>query len=173
MNKNLVEAFKALKPVVAADFTRHVNISLGGLINKYGAKIGDVHSPFFGHDYAVYRSFCHMLAKTKVSGLAVYSIDADKVEKEATRYADEQVDSFIAKLTRKLGNVESVTIKTIDGPSFECVISGVLSGGETVRVEQRRVVNCSPKGRFYNQWPALIYVDGKRVTEAQFKKLTA
>lgn len=36
---------------------------------------------------------------------------------------------------------------------------------------QDRIFNVISKGTLYNQWPARIYIDGKRISEAAYKRL--
>lgn len=167
---DIAASFEALKPAIAADFTAFVTERLNQLVAKYPGSIEKLYSQW-GRDADAYRSLRHMLKGLYEHGVPV-SVDADAVAKEAKRYADDQIAAFTLKLTRKLGNLTNVEIFDIDTGRFEFTIQG-HAGDRLVRVEQGRIINTSPKGKLFHQWPARIYVDGKLTPEAKFKAIAA
>jgi len=87
------------------------------------------------------------------------------LEKRAKQIGREQAESMSAKLARKLDGVTDLEVKHINGGDL--TLAGKRKGASVV-IQQSTVTKVSSKGTWYNQWPALIYVDGKRVTEKNF-----
>lgn len=174
------QAFDAFKPAIAADYTRWVTATYDRLLAAYGPtfRSGSTRlSNHYGRDggsYRAIRSFIKHADDSRFDSPAV-GINTDRLAKSATQYADEQVDGMTAKLNRKLGDLAEVTVPTLDTSRVEFVILGLLHSGtpgaRIVRCEQSRVMNVSPKGNPFHQWPARIYVDGKFTSEKQFKTL--
>jgi predicted nucleotide-binding protein (sugar kinase/HSP70/actin superfamily) len=92
------------------------------------------------------------------------------LEKCAKEYAEQAVQSFVAKLTKKLGALTDVQVLWANGDRFTIV--GKL-GDRDVKVHQDRVFKVSTQGTPFHQWPARIYLDGKFTPEAAFKKVAA
>ena len=176
MNKinDLTATFDALKPGVAADFERFVTDALTRIIAANPTREAQTKlANSWGTDANLFRAFRSLLGSERTADgrhIIATGPDAERVAKAAKQYADDQIASFTMKLVRKLGDLTNVEIKNIDLSGFQFLITGFL-GERKVSVEQNRIINVSVKGNPYHQWPALIYVDGKKVSEAQFKKL--
>lgn len=97
-------------------------------------------------------------------------LDWAKMDADAIKYADDQVAAFVYKLLRKVGDLNNANVLDADASRFEFRIIGELQGHK-ISVSQNRVLNCSPLGTLYHQWPAKIYVDGKFTPEAAYKGL--
>lgn len=177
MNKinDLTAKFDTLKPGLAADFEQFVTRTMTRILAENPTREAQTKlANGWGQDGNLFRAFRNLLTyaptETNRGQLVANGLDAERVEKAAKSYADDQVAKFTMKLVRKLGDLTNVEIKDIDVGSFQFLIKGQL-GERRVSVEQNRIINCSVNGNLFHQWPAHIYVDGKKVSEAQFKKL--
>ncbi|WVW77455.1 hypothetical protein Bhz59_00069 [Stenotrophomonas phage vB_SmaS_Bhz59] len=176
MNKinDLTAKFDTLKPGLAKDFEEFVTKELTRIVAENPTR--DAQSKLansWGRDGNLFRAFRGLLA---YAPSATYQMtpavgpDAERVTKAAKSYADDQVAKFTMKLVRKLGDLTNVEIRDIDMGGFQFLITGQL-GERKVSVQQNRIINCSVNGNLFHQWPALIYVDGVKTSEAAFKKL--
>lgn len=100
--------------------------------------------------------------------LVINEVDLAKV---AAKWAEAAALEWYGKIVSKLGEVESIVEHAAPSRS-DLRLSGVKAGRE-FRLEQQRIMKSSPKGRVFNQFPARLYVDGKFVSEAAFKKMFA
>lgn len=172
---NIAAAFDMLKPGLAEDFIKSVTERCEQLLAKYESdarkmsSLGSSYS-YDGETYRAMRGFLTATARHPVSNFAIsYGVDHDRIAKEAVRYADFTIAKFVIKLTAKLADLDDVEfVQSQYGTDFS--ICGKLNGRE-VQVDQRQILNWSPKGNPFHQFPALIYVDGKKVSEKQFKEL--
>lgn len=98
---------------------------------------------------------------------AVGVVNSEWLEKNAQQFADDQVESFIVKLEGKIGHLTDVSLQMLGNAAF--TIHG-KHGDEQVTVEQQVVFKTSSKGTFFLQWPARIYVNGKFISEKEFKQ---
>jgi len=98
-------------------------------------------------------------------------INVERIESGASRYATNVIETFIAKIDSKLGALESS--KLISGNRFfEFFVEGVKDG-KNVSIKQSMRQNWSANGKPFDQFPALCYIDGKRIKASEFKKLFA
>lgn len=98
-------------------------------------------------------------------------VDMERIERGASAYATSVIDSFVAKIESKLGALESS--KVISGRGdFEFYVEGVKDG-KNVSIKQTLRQNWSSQGVPFDQFPALCYIDGKRIKASEFKKLFA
>lgn len=99
-----------------------------------------------------------------------YVLDQEKAQAWARTWATAQLTAAAAKLSDKIGNLSDVRI---DGAPEAGMfrVRGYLPDGSEVCVDQDRIINVSSKGTLYNQWPARIYLNGKRISEAAYKRL--
>lgn len=172
--QNISSEFDAMVPAIAADFTAWVTKQLERILAQYDRKQISQLGNSWGYDGGVWRqlrTFTRMVDEngndtTRFTNL--YRIDHDRITSKATQYAQYQVDSFKAKLEAKLVDLTDVSDLRINGLNF--TFNGKL-GERKVHVEQTTVLKCSNKGTLFNQWPCRIYLDGKFISEAAFKKL--
>jgi hypothetical protein len=59
-------------------------------------------------------------------------------------------------------------VRALDGARFRIV---GIKNDRSICIEQDRIVNVSPKGTLFNQFPARIYVNGKFTSAAAYAKL--
>lgn len=179
--------FGKLKPEVAADV---VNYHVGQfeqfhkrfgdeMVNKlsvsgYNPKLaeGVSHRDVEQYRQAVQPFLTGESITTRVGQRTKPQLDMARLKREADKYAEHQIAQFVIKLTQKLGDLSSVTIKRADVHGFQFDIHGTLRG-HNVSVTQSRKFVVNQHGTAFHQWPALIYVDGKATTEAAFKRLAS
>lgn len=182
--------FDKLIPALEADYIAFVTNQLERLLKTYDDTALRNLANSWHQDGYIYRNLRRFLcnveqqraiangeADTRFTYGASYrkilnGIDHAHVAKEATAYARDQVDSFIFKLTRKFGDLTNVTVHFADTNALECTITGEQAGHK-VYIQQDRIINTSKNGKPFHQWPARLTVDGKRVSEAAWKKLVA
>ena len=170
MTNPFQNAFDAYAPALATDFVAYHIRVITRLIAKYEGKLFGLgnSSDADGGAYRNSRSYIEYDGN-RTNSLA-NGVNLTRLQKDADEYARFAIESFVAKLTKKLAALTGVEVKRADGATF--VITGML-GERRVRVEQTQVFKVSSKGTPFHQWPARIYVDGKFTSEAAFKKLAA
>lgn len=173
--QNISNEFDAMVPAIAADFVAWVTAQCEKFVAMDAKTLSQLpHS--WGYQGGLFRQLRQFLVTIDENGndtnrlRYTYRVDHARIAKKSVEYAQAQVDSFKAKLEAKLVDLTDVRDVTIQGVNF--TFRGTLKG-HTVRVEQTTVLKCSPKGTLFNQWPCRIYLDGKFISEAAFKKLAA
>lgn len=156
-------AFADYAPVLAAEFTSYFTRIIERAIAD-----GENHDSLWrkNKEASQFAKFDGSRLSSKVIG-----INHDWLAKSAANYGTATVDSFVAKLTKKLGCLIDVEVRRANA-SGSFVITGKL-GDRIIRVEQQQVFKISTHGTPFHQWPARIYVDSKFTPEASFKKLAA
>lgn len=96
----------------------------------------------------------------------------DVLEREAMKYAVDVTASAKHKISAKLESLDSIDSIQVREDGCEFDLTGTR-GGRQILIRQRVKHNCRYGGRtgythFY-QFPALIYVDGKRMSEKEYK----
>lgn len=162
MTNTFATAFADYAPVIAADFSAYMRRRVERMIAE-GMNARKAYD-FDKQAYSFAKSDGDRL------GSLIVGVSEEWLAKCAAEYAEATIQSFVAKLTKKLGALTDVEVRRADGATF--VITGKL-GDKAVRVEQSQIFKVSPRGTFFHQWPARIYVDGKFTPEAAFKKLAA
>lgn len=174
--ENIAAEFDAMVPTIAAEFSSWVTKTLERILATYDRKEISNLSNSFSTDGGKWRQLRRFTIMTDENGnpttryTSYYKIDHEKIAKESVRYAQEQIDAFKYKLNQKLANLTDIEKLRIDGSNFRFVAA---LGENEVMVEQTTVLKCSNKGTLFNQWPCRIYVNGKFMSEAAFKKLAA
>lgn len=163
----IANALEVFKPLVAQDYTNAVVSQVNALAAKYDLtdrKVTVDLANSWGEDGNRFRSLRNFV-NTKTGG-----IYQEWLEKKAKAYAEDSVNAMVFKLVAKLGNLENVTVSGLDHTALTVTIRGTLHGAAVV-LTQQRIINVSPKGKLFHQWPALIYVNGKKVSAAAYAKL--
>lgn len=166
-------ALEAEKTEIAASYIRHVDATLARLVRL----VGDTSEAFNGiargrhgdHCQSIYFSISPLITSVKVDGVACVRLADHRVAAAAAEYAEQTIDQMIEKLEGKTGGLTEVEVLSVSAGASEVTLRG-LRGGDLVAIEQRQILNCSPKGKLFNQYPALIYVNGKKTSEAAYKR---
>lgn len=96
-------------------------------------------------------------------------LDEAEVAKVATRDAEALAANYAAKVEAKAAGMADVTVSAMDA-SGAFVVTGTKAG-RAVEIRQSIVTKTSPKGNWFHQFPALVYIDGKKSTEKALKAL--
>jgi len=174
--ENISAEFDAMVPTIADDFKNWVTKTLERILSTYDRKeisqLGNSWSSD-GGKWRQLRTFTIMVDENGEPTnrfTSRYKVDHERIAKESIRYAQAQVDAFKFKLNKKLADLTDIENLRIESTEFQ--FNGMF-GENKVRVEQTTVLKCSNKGTLFNQWPCRIYVNGKFMSEAAFKKLSA
>ena len=181
MNANINAALAAEKPAAAAEFEQYIREYFAAFIAEFGDDGGKFNSSggygiwtsqgeYFNRRRRVIVWFVGYRKTTEdYYGPSVVYLDEAAVAKAAAEYADQTIDQMVIKLEGKTGGLSEVEIVSISPGALEVNLRG-KRGAEVVTIEQRKILNMSSRGTLFNQYPALIYVNGKRFSEAAFKR---
>jgi hypothetical protein len=97
-----------------------------------------------------------------------YRIDDAALARNAKRYGADTSLAWYSKMKSKLCDLENVTVSDPRMGS-QVTVSGT-HGDNKVEVFQHAIINVSPLGTLFHQFPARIYVNNKFQSEAQYKK---
>ena len=123
------------------------------------------------YDSNVLYSMTKKVDENKHGIRAPRELNVERIESGAFKYATNVIETFIAKIDSKLGALESSKV-IFGSANFEFFVEGVKDG-KNVSIKQTLRQNWSTKGKPFDQFPALCYVEGKRIKAAEFKKLFA
>lgn len=168
---NLTDAFTYHKPVVKAEFAARYQRVFDKLREMYGDKV--LTNMYTKAGYAMGCIVSPVVSKAegfKFNTNEVYYLDAEKVDRMADFEADKVLKAWQDKLNAKLIGATDATVTEFYANYIE--VTAKL-GDATVTLRQQRIFNFTIEGNMYQQFPALIYVDGKKVSEAAYKKMTA
>jgi hypothetical protein len=166
-------ALEAEKANAAASFTQYVNAVYTRLVEL----VGDTSEAFKGiargrkgeYYQSLHMAISPLLTRSEVEGVERCRLVEHRIAAAAAEYADQTIDQMITKLEGKIGDLHEVEVLKVSPGASGVTLRG-LRGGDVVAIEQRQILNCSPKGKLFNQYPALIYVNGKKTSEAAYKR---
>ena len=171
MNAEIRNALEARKPEIAARAVASIRYTFENLLQKFGPTFKGI---FNSQSVHVYKNVVQPVLtwqgepSHKLNSNGRYVLDEVKLAARADAHAQATVEAWIGKIEAKLGELESAKVHYLSGNRFD--ITGTR-GGYNVRIEQDMIINVSPKGLLFNQWPSRIYVNGKFTPEAKYKKL--
>lgn len=155
-------AVDARKPDLVEDYKRYVSDRFAAMVRDLGEDLAGLGKK---ENEGRRKFYENTLRPIMAPGR---KINADKLQQRATEYADGVADSMRGKIMDKAGEIDAPELQHLNGMNFK--LTGMM-GGKKVSIEQNTIVNVSPLGTMFNQFPARIYVDGKFMPEAAFKKL--
>lgn len=171
----LAAALQAHKPALVESYCRIVRGQFARAVQDLGATL-----PAIGNDWTwakvwreTLRPVAHQPGATSMpahNATLAWVLDESRLLERARAYADAVVESWEGKIQGKLGELEGAEVHAMTGLAF--TITGTRAG-RRVRIEQTCIINVSPLGKLFNQFPARIYLDGKFTSEAAFRKLAA
>ena len=103
------------------------------------------------------------------SMMAPRILDENKVAKRSAEQAAILAANYAAKVEGKAEGMTDVTVSAMDATGA-FIVTGTKSG-HAVEIRQSVVTKVSPKGTWFCQFPALVYIDGKKSTEKALKAL--
>jgi hypothetical protein len=152
-------ALEAFAPELAAQFAGFATNRIERLIEQFGLGLKGIAN---SGQYKSYEAVAGLF--DRYTG----EIRADRIEAAADAYAVTTIEAWAAKIDQKVGDLTDASVQALDGARFR--ITGT-KGDRRVVIEQDRIINVSPKGTLFNQFPARIYVDGKFTSAAAYAKL--
>lgn len=158
---NTAAALEAFAPELAARYVRNVEATLARLVAKFGPALRGIANASEYHQWQSIVACCRRTAE----GVAINDAQLAHL---ANQYAADTVAAWAAKIDAKLGELEAAELVRGGGMTF--LLKG-RKGDRLVDIEQTMIVNISPKGTLFNQFPARIYVDGKFTSAKAFAAL--
>lgn len=168
MNDAIFAAMDAYKPVIAERWVQSMRNLFEDIVAKHGPSLRGLSNCW---TYAkVYRNtgLGRFVVSTGEYKNEVNTLNEERLTAAGMEVAGRVVEEWVGKIAMKMGELEQATAEYVSGTSFR--ITGTR-GGHDVRIEQQMIINVSRLGTPFNQWPSRIYVDGKAMSEAAYKKM--
>lgn len=173
-NATIHAALLARIPALAESTESLLRAQFAGLLGQFGENMKGICN---SRSYSVWvntiRGLCDRAEpsdkKPWEHDRGVYTLNDEKVARAARRIAEGAATAWEAKINAKLGELDDATVHA-DGVRF--MISGHRAG-KKITIDQDMIVNVSPKGTLFNQFPARIYIDGKFTSAANYAKVFA
>lgn len=165
-------AFSNHRDTLAASAERRIRATFAAAVSKLGPSLRGI-----SNDWTFARVWTGTLSAVATTNGArvvddlVWSLDESRLAAFVTKWADDEIEAAVAKLDAKIAGVVDVEVVSASGGAAWFVVVGKLADGRAVRVEQDQIVNVSKLGKLFNQWPARIYLDGKKTSEAAFARM--
>jgi hypothetical protein len=176
LNPQLRAEFEAQAPQLEADFIKYVKGWFENTFAKYEGKIpaypsASKYSKYEYQNIAQLRQYCNIVAADgdRSGRNSTLSLNEAHLAKVAKQYGEEAAVQWFYKTNAKLGKLDDATLVN-DNQHGYVVVKGTRDGKEVV-LRQQRVGKTNQHGTYFHQFPALLYVDGKKTTEAAYKKL--
>ena len=152
-----------LNQVLKAQVSSSIRATFNELLAKFGDQMKGVAN---SRQYSVWRETVRPCCDRSSNRMdATFSLNDSSVDSFSTTLAGEMADELLNKINQKIGSIEGGKAVRVSGANFIIVGS---KNGNSVRIEQNQIINCSVKGKLFNQYPSRIYVDGKFVSAAKF-----
>ena len=173
-NPVLKAAFMARAPELAADWADYVRRVYANVATDfpdgvpYWVASGTRHHSAINN---ILRDGCNSKEVTSLLGQKTYMLVLDEayLTIKAKAYGDEAALNWFHKTNAKLGDVSGVEMGA-PGSNMQVVAE---RSGKKIVLDQQRIINCSPKGKLFHQFPSRLYVEGKFTPESAYKKLFA
>lgn len=172
------EALMTQAPYLAERFEAYVRETFALMVRKYGPSLSfpwklNAWSPEYKErerDRAAMAPIWTLLVndgpKYGPEESKVYRLNEEKLKEKATQYGIAMATQWATKTEGKLGTDPTDVKLGRTGDNFSL---HMLKNGVPVYITQQVIFKVSSKGLPYNQFPALIYVNGKFTPEAKFK----
>ena len=168
MEKTIHAALEAEIPAIVTQFVEHMRGQFERLFAAYGDNwlsiIRGNHGPYEQLRAQTVLQVCHYRGRYEAVGF-----DPDEAHRMGLESALNITQQMAHKMAHKLGALTNVQITMLRPGARELTLTG-LRGTDTVLVNQQRVDHWNQYGTHYAQFPALIYVNGKKVSEAEYKR---
>jgi hypothetical protein len=173
---NLHESLQQYSEKIAESYIQNITHLFQKVVDKHGPTLKGVYSCW---SYAkVFTKTLKYLVKSTLIDSAkpyamdnrTYTLDEVLVKNAAEAYAVETVAAWEKKIQSKLVDLKDAEVKYFTGLRFD--ISGAVKNKKVV-IHQDMILNVSKLGTLFNQFPARIYVGGKFMSEASYKRMLA
>jgi hypothetical protein len=120
-------------------------------------------SPYNSWDMAGAARMAGLVTKTVHGMPGTEYLDDALVVKHSRTQAELLTAKYAAKVEAKAEGMTDVKVSQMDAKGY-FIVTGTKAG-HAVEIRQSVVTKCSSKGTWFAQFPALVYIDGKRSTE--------
>lgn len=162
MELEIITAIKAQIPAMAQSFEGMVLRTHQAITSRHGATLAGI---FNSRDIFAYRSIAHCLNQMP-DGKTAIEVCPRKCAAAAYAYAEASALELAQKVIAKVEELTDVEVVRLEGYTF--TINGKRNG-QQVAIIQNMILNCSSRGILFNQFPAHIYINGKRISENKYK----
>jgi hypothetical protein len=153
-------------PAVAASYVALVHTTYNALVQKMGGT--NMKGIYNRREIFTFRAIEACINKEMGAwpeNSMICTIDETKLAAAAAAHAEATVAEWAAKITAKMGELDTAEVAAMGSTSFS--VSGTKNG-KRVHIEQTMIINVSSRGILFNQFPALIYVEGKKTPASKF-----
>ena len=165
------QAFDAHRPTLEAQADRRIRAVFARAVERHGPQLRGITADWdLAHVYDNTLRFVLSCSDSSSRDWA-YTLDEAKLAAWVACWAEAQLDGAAVKLDAKIGDLTEINVVRGDGCWF--VVTGTHPNGSKVTVKQDQILNVSSRGTLFNQWPAHIYVNGHKVSEAAYKRIAA
>jgi len=175
---NMLDAFKDAQGALEEQYKQQVIFHF----EKMKSVLGDTLKGVFNYQYAlIFRELVQRNVKKdlpkavlmySINDKTPYVIDEVKLQENARKYAIITIEDAARKIVSKVGELTDMKGSTLNTAGMGIVFSARgKRGADEVHIDQSMIINTSRNGKVFNQWPARIYVNGKLVSEKNYKKL--
>jgi len=165
INESIKSALKSQKEVIAKEYREYIISQIESAKRQLGPELVRI-----GNDSTWGKVWFNTLKHYVVRTGGTEAKIADRALLVGSeQYAEAAVQEWEDKLVEKLGEITEADVRYVRGDG-SLNIAG-MKGEHRIQLVQHRIINQSTKGVLFNQYPALIYVDGKKVSAAKYKSL--
>ncbi|MDD5150378.1 MAG: hypothetical protein PHC28_07815 [Flavobacterium sp.] len=168
---NTIDAILNKKVIdLAKEYQKQLRYTYEGLVESFGISMKGIYASGYSELFkTTIKPICDYSKDVlKPNDPNPYIINEDKLEKFSIKLAQDSILQWKAKIIKKIGNIKNIHCENINSTSF--YITGEFNE-YYIKIEQQMIVNISSKGKLFNQFPARIYVDGKKISESKYKQL--
>jgi hypothetical protein len=173
MIEELKEAIQPYRPAIVEEYKRLVNRIFADMVRDLGPELKNVYNDW---NWAI--SFQQQISPNLVRSKSTSFheqrkepkvIDTVSLDKNAEKYADDALSAWFQKIISKVGDLSNIKF-SYSPRGFSFTMYG-KRGTDDIRIEQNMIVNQSKKHLLFNQFPSRIYVNGKFLSELNYKKM--
>ena len=167
ITSELTAALEAHAPRFAEYYREQTRRLFARLTKEYGAALRGVYnSGWSSAGMAVINQIADRAQSSSVS--EHYTLNEEKLAAYADNAAHSLVTAWIGKIEQKVGELESPEVCHVNDYAY--LITGTRNGQE-VTIDQNMIINVSKRGVMFNQFPARITLDGKKISAAAYAKM--
>jgi len=167
---NIDEALLVYQDDIAERFIAHVHNRFDTIVKDLGPNLKNIHNDWnYAKEFSrTIEPYVTWVGNSNKLHDGIYVINDEVLEKKAKQYALDIILQCANKIKNKLQDLDEAQCNSFNG-FWGFTITG-LRNGHRVHIEQNTIIN-SRGTTLFNQFPARIYVDGKLVSEVQYKNL--
>lgn len=153
----------AQRPDLEEQYKEYAKNALENYVKAFGPSV-DIPARDYKTRERFHKSIGRLLAPRGRGEAA--QISDEKLQAAAEQYAQSTVEAVVTKIMQKAGELEEPEVRDFSGANF--TILGKLKG-KPVALKQQIILNRTVNGELFNQYPLRITLDGKAVSEAEYK----